>query len=113
MKDIEIQDRITNEIEKAINAIEKKNPSISGCYMHAHKCTFDMLCPEIAEQECAKWRAKQPVRFPTHWPKPSCREDYCDFCDMMNYIALDEKGRIMYTVRSDGNKLLHYFNRKK
>ena len=112
MKDIEIQEQMTKEIERMIEKIDTITPPLKGYYHHAHKCTFKMLYPEIAKEECAKWRAQHPIIFPNKWHPPTCLDDYCDFCDMMNYISLDNEGRIQYVIRSNPAKLLSFFNKR-
>lgn len=79
---------------------------------HQHKCTFEMLYPEEAIKKCRMWRAQHPIKFPYKWPRPKYREDYCDFCEMMNYVALDSEGRIISVTHTNPSSLIAYFNSK-
>ena len=100
---------MTREIAAAIKDIEARyNTPLCN---HRHMCTFEMLSGKFdTEKRCRQWRKKHPIKFPDKWPPVEDVEDYCDFCEMMNYVALDNEGRIMYVKRNDVEQLLNYFN---
>ncbi len=109
-KELQNQILMTEALNQTIEQLENRY-HFDGYWNHEHLCTFDMLDSEDCKEEnCAKWRAKHPVHFPKKWHKPTCIEDYCDFCEMMNYVALDDEGRIIYVSRSFPEKLRKWFD---
>ena len=104
------QEELTNVIDAAIKNCEEEYPV--ECNNHRHLCTFTMLgqSPRKAKKSCKCWREQHPIKFPNNWPKPTDINDYCDFCEMMNYVCLDDEGRIIYTRRAHPDKLRFYFN---
>lgn len=110
------QEALAAELCPIIDRLENKYHKQDEFWNHAHRCTFEMLCHgdiNEAERQCARWRSKHPIRFPKDWHKPQDISDYCDFCEMMNYVSLDDESRIIYVERNDVKKLLRYFNSKK
>jgi len=108
------QEALAAELRPIIDKLENKYHKQDKFWNHAHRCTFEILCHgdiNEAERQCARWRAEHPIHFPKNWPKPRDISDYCDFCEMMNYVALDEEGRIIYTQRIDPNELLAWHRR--
>lgn len=110
------QEALAAELHPIIDRLENKYHKQDEFWNHAHCCTFKMLCcgdEKEAERQCAQWRSKHPIHFPKNWHKLQDISDYCDFCEMMNYVSLDDEGRIIYVERNDVKKLLRYFNSKK
>lgn len=103
------QEELTNAIDSAIKQCEEEYPV--ECNNHQHICTFKLLGEKVAKK-CDAWRAQHPIKFPDKWHEPTCREDYCGFCEMMNYICLDDEGRIVYVTRTHPDRLRFYFNHK-
>ena len=80
---------------------------LSGNGLHEHICTFKMLSNDKTRQarECREWLKKHPIDYPTYqefWSP-------CDFCAMMNYIAQDDEGKIMYVSRTFPEELKNFF----
>lgn len=116
MNNLTAQNALVEELYPTIDRLEDKYHTQNQFWNHDHMCTFKMLCRgdlKEAERQCYEYRARKPIIFPKNWPKPSCVEDYCDFCDMMNYIALDNKGRVMYAQRINPQELIKEFDKKK
>lgn len=112
---LEQQEALVTQLNPVISNLENKYHKNNEYWDHAHCCTFEMLCYgdlKEAERQCARWRAQHPIRFPKKWPQPHDISDYCDFCEMHNYIALDNEGRIMYVKRNTPNELLKIFDKK-
>ena len=108
-KELQNQVLMTETLDQIIKQFENEY-HLGGYWNHKHLCTFEMICPKDKEKKCAEWRAKHPIHFPKKWHKPTCTEDYCDFCEMMNYVALDDEGRIIYVSRSFPEKLRKWFD---
>lgn len=84
---------------------------LGGNGLHEHICTFEMLSNDktLQARQCREWLKKHPVEGldSDSWAEP------CDFCAMMNYIAQDDEGKIMYVSRRFPEELKKYFNRSK
>ena len=83
---------------------------LSGNGLHEHICTFKMLSNDKTRQahECREWLKKHPIDYPYE-------DDYwepCDFCAMMNYVAQDDEGKIMYVSRTFPEELKKYFENR-
>lgn len=89
------------EATEKLNLIYKEidDPKVlGGCGLHEHICTFEMLSNDKTRQarECREWLKAHPIEYPTD-------DDFwepCDFCAMMNYVAQDDEGKIMYVSRA-------------
>ena len=85
------------EATEKLNLIYKEidDPKVlGGCGLHEHICTFEMLSNDKTRQarECREWLKAHPIEYPTD-------DDFwepCDFCAMMNYVAQDDEGKIMF-----------------
>lgn len=118
MNILEQQEQFTKEIKTAIQAKELNNEEVIGTNQHRHICTFEITSNDRWEKSvlCQNWRAKHPIKFPN---VPFYQEDfspslpdYCDFCPMMNFVALDEEGKIMYSVRNFPEDIIHAMEKK-
>lgn len=101
---IQAQEKLTQEIINTNIKIQEKYPECYGFPAHEHICTFDMLSrgkrnPFIQSKECKEWIKKQPVVLPEN-ENPYGFYDYCDYCQMMNYVAVDDLGRIVFVHRN-------------
>lgn len=111
-EDIEIlkkQENATEKLKLIYKEIDTKE--LSGAGLHAHICTFEMLSNDKMKQrcECKKWLKQHPIEYPTN-------DDFwepCDFCEMMNYVALDDEGKIMYVSRATPEELINWTKRFK
>lgn len=101
METLQIQEEITKNIATYIaKQNENYGAAAIGKNKHYHLCTFWMTTKNWIEQ-CEKWRASHPVRFLDSFaPLPDSIYEYCDFCPMMNYVALDDEGKLMYAIRN-------------
>lgn len=106
------QEELARVINAAIRECEINYPV--ECNNHRHLCTFTMLgqSSREARKSCRCWLEQHPIKFPDNWVIPTDIKDYCDFCEMMNYVCLDDEGRIIYTLRTDPESLRHYFNKQ-
>ena len=89
---------------------EIDNQELGGNGLHEHICTFKMLSNDktLQARECKEWLKKHPIDYPTYqefWSP-------CDFCAMMNYIAQDDEGKIMYVSRTFPEQLKKYFDNR-
>lgn len=83
---------------------------LGGNGLHEHICTFKMLSNDKTRQarECREWLKKHPINYPYE-------DDYwepCDFCAMMNYVAQDDEGKIMYVSRTFPEELKKFFDNR-
>lgn len=83
---------------------------LGGNGLHEHICTFKMLSNDktLQVKECKEWLKKHPIEYPdfgSYW-------NPCDFCAMMNYVAQDDEGKIMYVSRTFPEELKKYFNNR-
>lgn len=110
--DLEIlkkQEEATAKLELIYRAIDTQE--ISGNGAHEHICTFEMLSNDKTRQarECKEWLKKHPIEYPTD-------DDFwepCDFCAMMNYVAQDDEGKIMYVSRAFPEERINWTKRFK
>ena len=95
------QEEITKEIVKFIK--EKDTNDAAGYGLHNHICTFEIMSNDRPWQkaQCKKWIKNHPVECDEYGPD-------CDFCEMFNYIALDDEGRLMYATRNFPEELQNY-----
>lgn len=103
------QEEATAKLELIYHAIDTKEISGIGC--HEHICTFEMLSNDKIRQarECKEWLKKHPIEYPTN-------DDFwepCDFCAMMNYVAQDDEGKIMYVSRAFPEERINWTKRFK
>ena len=105
------QEEATAKLDLIYHAIDTKEVRGIGC--HEHICTFEMLSNDKTRQarECKEWLKKHPIEYPDSdfliW-------EPCDFCAMMNYVAQDDEGKIMYVSRTFPDQLKKYVeNRSK
>ena len=47
--------------------------------------------------------------MPPNYPKEYIEDDKCEFCPMLNYLALDDEGRIMYITRTFPDEILKIY----
>lgn len=94
------QDFLEYKINRAIKDIEAACPQIAENIKHYHLCTFCLLNikAERANEQCNQYIATHNIQ-PTRTGET--RYDYCDNCPMMNYVALDDYGRIMYVLNNE------------
>lgn len=104
------QEEATAKLDLIYREID--NQDLGGNGLHDHICTFQMLSNDKTRQvrECREWLKKHPIEYPDSdfliW-------EPCDFCAMMNYVAQDDEGKIMYVSRTFPEELKKYFNRSK
>jgi len=84
---------------------------LGGNGLHEHICTFKMLSNDKTRQarECREWLKKHPIEY--------LNIDFlvwepCDFCAMMNYVAQDDEGKIMYVSRTFPEPLKKCFEKE-
>ena len=89
------QEGLTKEIAQFCDEREQANPMTEGYGRHYHLCTYEMVSNDGRWQDamCIKWREK-------HGMMGKNKYDCCDYCTMMNYVALDDEGKIMYVTRN-------------
>lgn len=101
------QEEATARLELIYHAIDTRELSGFGC--HAHICTFKMLSNDksLQQSECRKWLAAHSIKYPEgdFWGP-------CDFCAMMNYVAQDDEGKIIYVSRTFPEDLLKWEKNK-
>jgi hypothetical protein len=85
---------------------------LGGNGLHDHICTFKMLSNDKTRQarQCREWLKKHPIEYPDNndfliW-------EPCDFCAMMNYVAQDDEGKIMYVSRTFPEPLKKCFEKE-
>lgn len=99
------------EATKKLNLIYKEidTEELGGSGLHYHLCTFKMLSNDkpLQQAQCRKWLMAHPIEYPEgdFWGP-------CDFCAMMNYIAQDDEGKIMYVSRTFPEDLLEWEKNK-
>ena len=82
------EDELTQIIQDTINEIVDNYYSETLNWInHKHLCTFAMLGNNKIE-ECTKFYNGMPPAE-------------CDCCPMLNYVALDHKGKIMFVERAN------------
>ena len=111
--DLEIlkkQEEATAKLKLIYREIDTQE--LGGNGLHEHICTFEMLSNDKTHQarECREWLKKHPINYPYE-------DDYwdwepCDFCAMMNYIAQDDEGKIMYVSRTFPEELKNFFDNR-
>lgn len=105
------QEEATAKLDLIYKEIDNQEV-LGGNGLHEHLCTFKMLSNDKTRQarECREWLKKHLIDYPAD-------DDYwepCDFCAMMNYVAQDDEGKIMYVSRTFPEQLKKYFeNRSK
>lgn len=94
------QEEATKKLDLIYQEIDNQE-ILGGNGLHEHLCTFQMLSNDktLQAKQCREWRATHPIKLSEDY-KPECVEDYCDYCPMFNYIALDDEGKIMYVSRT-------------
>ena len=92
------QEQATKEIKNFCYNIDFNNTALEGNGDHAHVCTFKMLSNDRGWQkaQCKKWLKKHPIISKNIIDS----SDYCDYCAMFNYVALDDEGKVMYVSRT-------------
>jgi len=100
------QEEATKKLKLIYQEIDNQE-KLGGNGLHEHICTFKMLSNDKTYQmkQCREWRANHPIKFPED-DEPKYLEDYCDFCSMMNYVALDDEGKVMYVSRTFPEELI-------
>ena len=103
------QEEATEKLNLIYKEIDNQEV-LGGNGLHEHICTFKMLSNDKTRQarECREWLKKHHVDYPTYkefWSP-------CDFCAMMNYIAQDDEGKIMYVSRTFPEELKKYFDNR-
>lgn len=96
------QEEVTEKLNLIYREIDTEE--LSGRGLHYHLCTFKMLNNDKSKQqhECKEWLKKHPIEYPEN----NEFLDACDLCPMMNYIALDDEGKIMYVSRTFPKEIL-------
>ena len=87
---------ININIDKAWKYIKKfakgkDTHDAAGYGLHEHVCTFELISNDKPWQkaQCKKWIKNHPVECDEYGPD-------CDFCEMLNYIALDDEGTMVF-----------------
>ena len=101
-----------NEFEKQARNLYKENTVMNS--NHYHICTFSIYSNDKAWQrcQCKKWRMQHPIELPIDF-EPECVEDYCDYCPMLNYMTVDEEGKVMYIQRNFPEELIKWENSRR
>ena len=93
MTELEIQKELHEDIKETFNKWLDRHPNHGGFWNHQHLCTFDMLPGrKYKKQKCREWCRKHPEL------KTLPRYDRCDACEMFNYVAIDDEGRIVMII---------------
>ena len=102
------QEEATAKLDLIYKEVDTEEVSGKGC--HSHICTFKMLTNDKTRQarECKEWLKKHPIEYPNYEDDCFIWEP-CDFCAMMNYVAQDDEGKIMYVSRTFPKQLKNYF----
>lgn len=104
------QEEATTKLDLIYKEIDNQKV-LGGNGLHEHICTFKMLSNDKTRQarECREWLKKHPIEYPDSnfliW-------EPCDFCAMMNYVAQDDEGKIMYVSRTFPEQLKKYFDNR-
>lgn len=103
------QEEATKKLELIYREIDTEE--VGGNGVHDHICTFKMLSNNktLQARECREWLKKHPIEYPDD---DSLIWAPCDFCAMMNYIAQDDEGKIMYVSRNFPEELKKYFENR-
>lgn len=104
MKVLKDQEEATEKLNLIYREIDTEE--LGGGGLHYHLCTFKMLSNDKSKQrhECKEWLKKHPIEYPEN----NEFLDACDLCPMMNYIALDDEGKIMYVSRTFPKEILEW-----
>ena len=91
------QEEATKKLKLIYQEIDNQE-KLGGNGLHEHICTFKMISNDksLQQSKCKKWLASHPIEYQND-------DDFwspCDFCAMMNYIARDDEGKIMYVSRN-------------
>ena len=101
---LEAQEEATKKLQLISREVDNQE-KLGGNGLHEHLCTFKMLSNDksLQQAECRKWLAAHPIEYPegNFWSP-------CDFCAMMNYVAQDDEGKIMYVSRTFPEDLLKW-----
>ena len=102
-KTLKAQEEATRKLKLIYREVDNQE-KLGGNGLHEHLCTFKMLSNDKSRQqhECKEWLKKHPIEY----PKNNEFLDACDLCPMMNYIALDDEGKIMYVSRTFPEEIL-------
>lgn len=102
-KTLKAQEEATRKLKLIYREVDNQE-KLGGNGLHEHLCTFKMLSNDKSRQqhECKEWLKKHPIKY----PKNNEFLDACDLCPMMNYIALDDEGKIMYVSRTFPEEIL-------
>lgn len=100
---LKAQEEATKKLKLIYQEIDNQE-KLGGNGLHEHLYTFKMLSNDKSRQqhECKEWLKKHPIEY----PKNNEFLDACDLCPMMNYIALDDEGKIMYVSRTFPEEIL-------
>lgn len=100
---LKAQEEATRKLKLIYREVDNQE-KLGGNGLHEHICTFKMLSNDKSRQqhECKEWLKKYPIEY----PKNNEFLDACDLCPMMNYIALDDEGKIMYVSRTFPEEIL-------
>ena len=100
---LKAQEEATRKLKLIYREVDNQE-KLGGNGLHEHLCTFKMLSNDKSRQqhECKEWLKKHPIEY----PKNNEFLDACDLCPMMNYIALDDEGKIMYVSRTFPEEIL-------
>ena len=110
LKILKKQEEATEKLDLIYKEIDNQEV-LGGNGLHEHICTFKMLSNDKTKQarQCKEWLKKHPVEYPN--------DDFliwtpCDFCAMMNYVAQDDEGKIMYVSRTFPKSLKKCFENR-
>ena len=116
MTDLEKQEQLTRNIRDSIRQLVDNYRINTNTYWdHQHVCTFELLGKDTykRKKECKKYLKNHPIVIPTNYPKEyNIEDDKCEFCPMLNYIALDDEGRIMYITRTFPDEILDMYEKQ-
>ena len=105
---LKAQEEATRKLQLIYREVDNQK-KLGGNGLHEHLCTFKMLSNDksLQQAECRKWLAAHPIEYPEgdFW-------EPCDFCAMMNYVAQDDEGKIMYVSRTFPKDLLEWEKNK-
>ena len=105
---LKAQEEATRKLQLIYREVDNQE-KLGGNGLHEHLCTFKMLSNDksLQQAECRKWLAAHPIEYPEgdFWAP-------CDFCAMMNYVAQDDEGKIMYVSRTFPEDLLKWEKNK-
>lgn len=99
MTELEKQEELAQAAVNLVHDWYNKNWEV-GFPAHEHKCTFQLLEKNrrIARKWCKKWLENHPYlneiyKKDTEFGLP------CDYCEMMNFICVNNEGRIATMYR--------------